>query len=469
MARPRTAGEDNCRKLQTSIRMIIWSFMSGRLNEEGAYRIVVVDHAVSTRLVGPDGRQHKDLSRALTFVSERWAHSPDTARRYLFSFKGFLNTVEPGLQDAADVFVRSVADCRRTMERYLKAMKVVTRDLDGGAMWLVPKAGDHRRVADALVAIGQVTAALAGEVFGGRDPFKMDPEVSRVKNGGRTSLDRHGNYRKDTDRRLRMGADPTTMPRLDDPRVHELWQQALEAIGAPEPFRRIVAMLRKAGMRCFQALGLTLYDVFCLGGSRTLPVPDKGDPPGSYALSKKLPSEEWGSLFAYVDGERARVTGLSLRAIRLIAADQRRWSELQNMPLFTENGADPIEYDRLYRVTNRAAKKANLYFTDEDGTRRIVNLHLLRHEYVHQRLDEIDEMEEWSKGRALQALIKYLGWSGEAMLKWYSAHQRIKGVGTAASEYNRRLASRDAQVSEPFSGDAWEAGMARASGILASL
>lgn len=436
-----------------------------------AYRIVQIDHAVPIRLIGPDGRQHRQLSRALSCIRADSLQDPRIAKRAVAIFVDFLNVLDTRYPDPADVFVQSVAQCRRTIDRYLKIMSVQTRDIGGGSMWLMSRGEDHRRVAAALVAIGRVTCALKDEVYDGQDPSKVDHVASRITGVWSTSIDREGRVRRDTDRRLRIGSDPTVMPRLEDPRVYERWHEGMEAIRAPMVFVRIMAVLRFSGMRTFQALGLTLYDVFCLGARHSLPVPNKGDRTRVRTLYKKLPPGEWDRLMRYVAEDRMEATGMSLRAMQLIAADRRRWPELEGLPLFTENGVDPISYSRLYRVTRAAAEAKGLFLDDDErpsAGRRFVNLHLLRHERVYERLDEIEDLHENRRPAARRDLIQYMGWRGDGMLRWYSAHHRI-GARSAMVQSDGRLSRIQDGMTDHVGGDAWDEGVERLQRAVAEL
>lgn len=409
----------------------------------GAYRVAEVDDEVRYRLVGPCGTQHRALSLALTALL---IHSRDrrTARRYVNAFRDFLNAVEVKHAGAADAFIAGVHDCRRTIDRYLVAMSARTRDVGGGSRWVVPPAHLHRRVADALVAVGKVTRLLADPVFGGQDPTKVDSFLTRTDGEGRkTNVGRNGQMRVDTDRRYRLGSDPTVAPRLEDPRVFDRWVEGLKRIGAEGVFEQILATKRFAGMRSFQSLGLTLHDLFCLGAGRNLPVPNKGDLLRERTLIKRLPNDRHEALLAYVDGERARVTGTTLRDLRLIGHDPQRWDELKGVPLFTLDGANPVTYDRLRRVAKCAAVEMELVLDPVGGEcdrpDRYVVLHMLRHEYVHERLAQIATHEPAVQARSRRELIRYMGWRGEGMLRWYSAHYEIRSAGLAALEHNARL------------------------------
>lgn len=419
----------------------------GRLLPLGAYATVEVDRPVGTRLVGPGGRQHKALSKALSSLRPSKRGDLRVKRRFVGAFVQMLNAVEARHPGAAEAFVEGVESCRDVQDRYLVAMGARTDDADGGARWVRPGAGDHRRVSDALLAAGMVTKALAASVFGGVDPSKVDAAVSRTGGVRRVEMTRAGRFRTDTDRRLRMRSDPTASPRLDDPCVFDRWYASLDHVGASDAIQRTFSTIGHTGGRCFSILGLDLYDVFVTGMKRrVLPVADKGDLTRARTLDKELPDEEWEKLFAYVGGERAERSGLSLEEIRLIAMDRRRREQLRGMPLFTEDGTSFIKYDRLYRVTRRAAVATGLFYGDVDaasGPRRYVNLHLLRHEYVHAKLVAIGRIgSEATRRGEIRRLIRYMGWSGRGMLEWYSMHHDIVGIGRAATEHNERIDRR---------------------------
>jgi hypothetical protein len=357
----------------------------------------------------------------------------------------------------------------------VKGMRIRSKDGKGrdGSIWVRPGAAVYNRVADALSSFCMVTELMRDRVFGGIDPSKVDPPRSRIAGAGHASSWHRGRFRNDTDRRLRLGGDPTSAPRLDDPRVFDRWLIGLEREGAPAPFGHIMSLARYGGGRAFQCLGPTLYDFFVSGREKHVPIPNKGGDRAQRPLRLILPTSIAQGIVDYVDVDRARVTGLSLRRIRQAAADFRRQDELRALPLFTEGDDAFIDYGRLYRVGRKAAEAMDLFIDDDDyrdsGIKRYPGFHTLRHEHIYERLDAISEMDEGRRPAALRGLIAYMGWSGEAMLRWYSAHHRLDGSGRAAAEHNRRVDRRLAGATDVLDHDGWNRGMKRAAAAIAGL
>lgn len=408
----------------------------------GAFRWEIVEHAVPVRLIGPDGRQLRQLSRAASRVFER-AGRGEKGKRWLNAFKWTLDVAHATMPDVGERYEAGLAQCRGAQDRFVAALKIRSKDSRhrDGSVWLYPRKEMWSRVSDAIIAMGLVTSWLSDELYAGEDPSKVDLAVSRAL-GSKARVKAKGVVaRSDVDRRFRLGPNPAHAPRFDDPRFYDRWVEGLRASGAPEVFERIGDMGRHAGARAFQALALTLHDAFCRAEVEgEIPAPNKGSA-GERSMVLMPPGSRWTALLKWIDGPRCKATGLTLARIRAMAANPREASALKTMFLFTEAGGREIAYDRLYRVFRKAAELADLYIADaefrETGRKRYVSFHYLRHEYVHHRLDVADAMEPLARTVERRAIIWYMKWAqGEAMLAWYSAHHVVKVARGAALRFN---------------------------------
>ncbi|MDE1918567.1 MAG: hypothetical protein KGJ57_21205 [Sphingomonadales bacterium] len=419
-----------------------------------AFRIERVKHPVPLRLIGPDGHQYRQLSRALSYNLE---NQPDETKgvRYNNAFLWSLNEAHGSMPEVAERYEAGVEGAREAQDEFVLALRIRSdeaREKDG-SMWLHPRREMWSRVSDAVIAMGQITAALVDEIYGGQDPSKVDARFSRLRDGQITTRGRDGKTKSDVDRRLRLGKDPNHAPRYDDPRFYERWVEGLRATNAPKVFFRIGGLGRFAGARAFQALALTMHDLLVRPKQPgRISSPNKGSK-RERTIQFEPVAEEYEAILDYVDVERRKLTGMSLDALRLMAANPRQKNELKSMPLFTEDGVNFIEYDRLYRVFRRAAVRAGLYICDEEfrsmDRRRYVSFHYLRHEYVHHRLDLVDALPVAERPAARKAIIRYFRWSdGDAMLDWYSAHHMVKVGSQAAALHNSKISAELAASSQ---------------------
>lgn len=410
-----------------------------------AYRLEFVDHPVPVRLVGPNGHQYERLSQALSYNLQSQPNRK-TAVRYNNAFLWTLNEAHEAMPDVAEQYESGVDGARDAQDAFVVAMNVNSTEAaqKDGSMWLTPPRRLWGRMSDALTAMGQITSALADEIYGGQDPSKVDERFSRTKGEVKIKRGLGGKVSKDVDRRLRMGKDPSHAPRYDDPCFYERLVEGLEATRAPAPFHRIGGLGRYAGGRAFQILSLTIHDLLVRPKKAgVISAPNKGSK--AERTMDFLPIDaEYQATLDWVGGDRKRLTGLSLERLRQMAANPREKDELRGMPLFTEDGVNFIKYDRLYRIFRRAAEWADLYIDDDEyrctDKRRYVTFHYLRHEYVHRRLDEVDAMPAADRPAGSKAIISYMRWSeGEAMLAWYSAHHLVKVGMRAAITHNAKV------------------------------
>lgn len=374
-------------------------------------------------------------------VSTLAARDGSPGRAKVAAFVAFLNNAARAQAEPARRFTLGVSMCRTVMDQFLKSVGARVKTTNG-SQWVLPPPGRHAEIARMLGAVCAVTGILATSVFEGRDPSRVDPEHTRRR---ADNARRHS----DTDRWLRMKKDPGIAPRLDDPRIHERLMEGLRRIGADEAVILAHDLARHAGNRFCQGAGITMYDLLVDSPEpRFIPVINKGSD-GERVLTLVMPRGLWDRLLAYVDGERRSRGGRGLAELRRIAADPRHRHKLKAMPFFILRGEEGLAYDRLYRQGKAAAVLMDLYINDADfretGVKRFVTFHLLRHEYVHSRMDAIETMDakRWPVERA--RLAAYMGWSdAETMLAWYSAHHSRKNALASAVDYCRRIDSLEA-------------------------
>lgn len=420
----------------------------------GAYRWELIDHEVPVRLIGPDGTQFRQLSRALSGIWDD--ENPKEAKRWIGKFVWSLNAAHERMPDVADQYEAGLDQAREAQDAFVVSLNIHTRDSRpyDGSMWLKPKKAIWSKVSDALIAMGKVTERLSDELYGGEDPSKVNLALSRTLGKPRSTAKVGKSMRSDVDRRLRLGTNPALAPRYDDPRLFDRWTEGLTATRAPAVFERVADLGRFAGARAFQALSLTLFDVFCSGEDNCIRAPNKGSK-FERTMEFELPDSRWAKLLGWVGGERARLTGLSLENIRRMASIPTEAARLATMPLFTEDGVNPIGYPRLYRVMRKAAERADLYITSDEyrltGLKRFPGFHYLRHEFVHRWLDAAEELDEKGRAAKRRALITYMRWSaGDEMLAWYSAHHMIKVARVAVRAHNAAVdAALEGNVVQP--------------------
>jgi hypothetical protein len=417
----------------------------------GAYRHEVVDHPVAVRVIGPDGRQKKQISRACSWIWDRY-DDKEKAHRWIRAFLWLLGVVHNALPadpakryDVAEAFVSSVGECRRIQDAFVVAEKIPTVEAKekDGSYWLKPTKR-YSRVADAVHAGCMVTAALViAGVFVGCDPSKVDPELSRL-DGERARLDRtRRGLRLDVDNRLRMAPDPDHAPRMDDPRFHQKVQEGFALTGAPEAYRRACSIAYNGGGRWMSVESLSIYDVLVgdKGRRRHYPSRNKGDKGDARSFVMIVPKSEDAVVRAWISGTRAKLTGHTLAALEVMALDPTKHAKLKAMPLLTENGVDPINYNRMWRLLRRAAVAMDLFIDDDEyhvsGRKRYVSFHYFRHEYIHRRLDRVRLMKtEAARKAEKEDIVAYMRWSGTAMLDWYSKHHTIRHASAAAEDFN---------------------------------
>jgi len=395
------------------------------------YRLAYVGGPVPWRIVDAEGNQVGDLCNALSKLAER-ENGLSRFRRWASAICWALNMAEARVSGAAELLCSSVLRFRKVVKAMLSAAGAHFKD-KVDYIFVSPTERLWSKVSDAIVALGKIADLMVGRCFD-KSPANREADKIRQK-GFRTAF-----------RYFVVGRNPSAAPRTGDPRVHDRLRQALEDIGASEPIILAGDIARYAGKRSFQVRELTLFDLF------VTPTEDfefrcgsKGDR-DRHSERGSLPPTIYNRLLAYIAGPRAELTGWTLEQIRLVAKDPKRREQLK-VPVLTEDGKNPIAYNRLYRFYRVAAKKAGLYYRDDRypdvAVRKYVTFHLLRHEYVHDWLDRIIDLSPEAYAREIRALISYMNWkSGVAMVAWYSHHHELKIMRMSVAEQNALLDCR---------------------------
>lgn len=420
-----------------------------------------IDAPVSIILVGPKGPVYPKLSQALSFVRDGCQERSEWSR-WVRSFVWVLNTTYRDHPDFAALMLSGVDGFREAIPLFLKVkeLEVTLSPIRGGMgrSWVNLPSDLYRYVDDALMAVGMVSAALTKSVYGGQDPFKID-SVYQSELRSRRSVYR-GKIRADVFRLFRMGKNLEIGPRFEDPRIAELWLAEAVRFGAPEVFQRLVRTSKGTGARSSSLLPLNLADLLIFPkkwGEITAPAKRSGK---RRVLALTTDPEDFADFEEWINEELLRFTGASLESYRLAASkakgDPKEWKALvkvfKKIPLFTEDGVNPIKYERLARIFREVAKQGKLYFLSDRGGGRLktVTFHHLRHEYVFDRLEDIELLPEHEREAESRALVSYMGWApGDAMLTWYSNHyDRLFGV-EAARKASRRIRDRQANGQRP--------------------
>lgn len=403
------------------------------------YEVRKLDEGQTIALCSQKHGLHEAISVALSNLA---VEQPGRAKAIAGSICWVFELAERAVESVALRFVESVEGCREVVNAFLTSAGASRSKLPD-ERWQVTSSHNHNRVFRALLAVGKLTAELIKlGLFDGRDPFRITPlgETRRTK-----VEHRHGRLRSDTDRYWRMNRSHSAAPRLNLPDVHSQVQLGLKDVLAPEVFHLICAMAVLTGMRAFQILGLTLYDI--LGPSTTkhrFHSANKGSK-GHRSLQIFWPRALRELVLAWVGGERAVLSGRTLRSIQAQARSLRRCQQLKLTPLFTLDGATAIKYTQLYYIFRKAARSRNLILEsgspDPDVDLRFATFHLLRHEFVFKGLEAIERLPPDRVATAKRNLIMYMGWregpAGQQMLDWYSRHFQMRSACTAAARLSQ--------------------------------
>lgn len=468
-----------------------------RLLEKIFYRHYVVDDRDEVRVIGPDGRICAEISDA---CSEIYRSRPDkdVAVGLITGFILFLNTIQSHLQkskrpETADAkFLRSGRDCRACVDLFINLLgmkKAESRDGDG-SYFVSPLPDMHALVSRAIRAIGMVTAySAANGSYGGVDPSKISGGLGtqercsssakgrREQANGRLNCELRrtasGNvglhYQLDSGNRIRIRRNDTLAPRTNDPRVYERLVEGLEAVGAPIAIKLACALARFGGARFVSLHSLSIYDVMCAkGGGSKYPTHNKGDRPGIRSFHMIVPDALHEKVLEWIAGDRARLSGFSMATLDLMARNRDQHWLLKLMPVLTLDGMTPLNYATLYSYVRQAAVLKGLRIEPEYGAPdddAYVSFHMLRHEYVFERLERVfgrlDESLTYEvameraeaalmrnvvtidakrlEAKELAAIQTYMCWSSDRMLNWYSAHFALLNAENSARAFSRMV------------------------------
>ena len=410
-----------------------------------SYRDMHVGGPVPYRLIGPGGVQHQKLSQGISFAIGP-AAAPKRARRILTGMNRILSDAEEVRPEAAVRMMSGVEGWRGVIDDALVRNQVTsrpTRDADL-SRWLFIPNSVHSRVTEALNAAGQVAEALVrSNCFGGQNPMKIADSMRQFRGRAASQYAIGGGAAySDTFNIYRVPVFVGEAPRISDPRFFDRLVLGFAAVGMPEALVRSFTLQWRAGMRPSEPLLWTAYD---------LNVRSRNKPRGTLLAhnlkSLRRPTRdvsvgvvEHGLLERYWDNERHKLTGCSLADVRELASDPSSRDQLRRMPVFTLDGHSHITYDQARYRFRLAAIHQDVFIEDDryfqDGIKRFVSPHWLRHEFVHMWMERALLLPTLADRKAEERHIAaYMAWgNGEGMLEWYAAHHRHRrGLWAAAA------------------------------------
>ena len=307
-----------------------------------------------------------------------------------------------------------------------------------------------RKVVDARMRLGLSHGQNFAELDGYHDLTEAERAVMSAKaHKGRPGTSR--DFRIDTGARWCFGR---THHRL---RTEYVFSRSamLEAAKHLPPVAqlplRLIAENALRGDR--EACGLTMYGIHVERGFERPMVRSfnkgDGDEPSKTC---SLTSELWSELLGYIDGDRRRYDpkGRGLASFedlsrRAAAGDVRAEKELRRTPVFLVRGGGAMTRANLMKTYLRPAFRAA-------GIE--CALHQLRHEYVYDRLREIESMvvSKAEKARLEEELARFMGWSSTKMLEVYDAFERARRALEHQLEFQKRR-SQNMLVSQRMSRD----------------
>lgn len=405
------------------------------------------------------------------------------ASRCMTSFIWMLNLVHASRdprenrRPVHEMFGASIEDCRWILRRfvYLLGLEMKEDRRTRSSFWVKAPVQNARKFQSALWMAKRVAGFLQERGhYNGENPCKVEVRFSRT-NGEqgilvtKRKLGRDAapsRVRLDVDNWIRVDTRDLNVMLDVDPRCCDQIAEGLKKISAPASHTATIKFQGKSGCRISSALNMTLYDKFVRAKQENLyPAPCKNDGRRrDLHLVLKVDSETHEDVLRYIDGERKAVSGLGLEDIRRMAADPVLRHRLKHMPLFTEDGIEPIPYHRIWRSLRKAAVAMDLSFEDRRRQagglprKRYVSSHIQRHCYVYRWL-EYAYFVSSETASSLAALEIVMGWKpGGGMVDRYSVHfKRLNGL----IQLDKFLAEEDRNVAEVLerddTGTSWEA------------
>lgn len=426
------------------------------------YDFRIVGGGIPVVVFGPDGCESIALSDAFSAIfSSRYdlpsgnslRTGPEDKCKAIFrnacAFFNYLTELGDGVGSqsisVAEKFVESVAACRQLQDKLFARFGRLEADRSNNtSFWFYADPKQWRLMAGMLSSIRMVTAALTAiGYYGGRDPSKVDAQWSRTKNlnsGKPWRVGADGQIRQDFDYRIRLARARLSAPRAECPLISVQIQEGLRRVDAPDMYGLICEFAAESGARWVSAAGMTIFDVLVVARRpEEFPCPCKGDKTEKRNFVAWVPLEVAKRITSYIDGPRADLSGYSLAELRALARNPKHWSLLRMMPVFTEDGVNPVSYQRFYRFFRMAAEKMGL-FIDEDPyeggiTRRYATFHMLRHEYVYRRLEHAQTLPTDERELEYDNIVCYMAWKSWRMLDWYSHHFRLANAFDAVQAY----------------------------------
>lgn len=422
--------------------------------------------AVSIVLRGPHGYCHPKLCSALSKIQEL---NPSSWRKYANAFVWALNVTYRAHPCWADLFLLDGRSCQTAIDQLIAAagIKTDTRRDRFQRIWLKPTAGQHRKIAEALAAIAQITAVLVDRCYGGFDPSLVNPAMQEAitRDAAAARAAGRGNGRRPCYNRVRIKDASGKRPRIDDPRRGEDWLKAASSLRIPEVFSWLVRWARGSGARGCSLRPLTLFDLL-RGAARSgeASAPSKGSE-GERTLTLVLNLDEYVRFELWLDGQLRKLRGVSLENIKR-NLDKHSDDYLRSFPIFSEDGHNSIKREKLCRVFRKVSVASGMTYRARSGEgERPFTFHQLRHEYVFSRLMLMYQMPEERWAGEEKSIIDYMGWAGSSMLKWYSKHFDQTKAIRAAQVANNDLSGAElfenvwAASNDDDEGEDWDEGL----------
>lgn len=414
----------------------------------GPYSWKPANAAVSIILRGPSGYCHDKFAQALSLLKEE---NPNTWRKDTNAFVWALNVTYSTCEQFPVMLQLGVDGARRALDSLITATGVPRdrRRDPYGRIWLKPKGALHRKLAEALTAIGKVTDVLAKHLYNNQDPSLVDPlmQEKMLRHYAAIGAGLNGKKKRDVEReaeqfcfrRIRIRGSLSRGPRMEDPRLGKIWLEAARRLKKSEQIIKLTETGWITGARGCSLRVLTVCDLLRRADKPGRVAAPSKNSDGERVLQLSFGSVMYAEFRAFVDRQLRRFYKTSLAKIEA-SPELFTDEDLDEFLIFTEDGKEPISRERLCRVFREVSIAAGLIYRDlRTGELKPFTFHRLRHEYIYRRLTRMGKMTPTRRVSERKAIIDYMGWAEDGgMLDWYSRHfaidQAIECADEAAEE-----------------------------------